>query len=279
MGFVSFQDVEPMKYDSVYYHDYHGWRDTLDVQETVNIFVADARDTLTAVSFFVAADSVHYTIKLFRDRHKLLTDEFELTQSGTVAHPGFHTMDLDHPAVLMEGDSFFVYLSLDKGGHPYDCTSEIPVLLDVPLLYRTTVPALTVVPSAAAKNESIFKQNGSWVDLQTVNTSANFCIKALVKKGKFSLQSPEPESPELLSIHPNPANDRMIIDFQLNESANVDVVLYDLLGRRVKNISKVFSAGYRWATIDVSDLSSGIYICILKIDDMKLGMKKVLVVK
>ena len=279
MGFVSFQEVEYMKYDSVYYHDYHGWRDTLDIEEAVNIFVAQARDTLVGVNFFVAADSVDFTIKLYRTKNKLIEDDAELTQSGIIAHPGFHTVDLEDRIVLMEGDSFFVYVYLGQGGHPFDRTSEIPVLLTIPPLYRTNVSALTVVPSVAASNESLFKQNGHWLDLQTVNTSANFCIKALVKKGKFSLQSPEPGSADLLSIHPNPANGRVIIDFQLDEISDVNIALYDIIGRPVKEINKQISPGYRWEIIDVSDLSSGIYICTFKVDGLKIETRKILVVK
>jgi C1A family cysteine protease len=280
MGCVSFQDVELMKYDSVYYHDYHGWRDTLDVREAANIFVATARDTVVAVSFFAAADSVNYTVGIFRNKESLKETNHLLTQSGSVPHAGFHTVDLDDKVVLMKGDSFYVYLSLDKGGQPYDRTSEIPVLLDVPPLYRSAVPALTVVPSTASPNQSIFKQNGSWHDLQTVNTSANFCIKALVKKGKFSLQTPAPESSELLSVHPNPVNGRVIIDYQLQNASNVNILLYDILGRPVRTLlDQDETPGYHWTEYNVSDLSSGIYICTFKIDGVFKESRKILVVK
>ena len=280
MGCVSFQEVEIMKYDSIYYHDYHGWRDTLDVQEAANIFVAESRDTLAAVSFFTAADSVNFTIELFRDRTSLERGEFVFSQIGSIFHAGFHTIDLDEKAVLMEGDSFFVYLYLDKGGQPYDRTSEIPVLLDIPPLYRTNVSTLTVVPSTASPNESIFNIGGTWVDLQTVNTTANFCIKALVKKGKFSLQQDTPETSNLISVHPNPVNERLIIDYQLTMSADVALTLYDIRGRLVRTLcNKQQLSGYRWEVFNVSDLSSGIYICTFKVDGVKIGSQKILVIK
>jgi len=280
MGCVSFQEVEIMKYDSVYYHDYHGWRDTLDVREAVNIFVAEARDTLVALSFFAAADSVMYTIGLFRDRASLERGEFVFSQNGSISHAGFHTIDLDEKAVLMEGDSFFVYLYLDKGGQPYDRTSEIPVLLDIPPLYRQTVSSLTSVPSTAALNESIFNIEGTWVDLQTVNTTANFCIKALVQKGKFSLQQDTPETSNLISVHPNPVKGRLIIDYQLTRSANVALTLYDIRGRFVRTFcNKQQLSGYRWEVFNVSDLSSGIYICTFKVDGVKNDSRKILVIK
>ncbi len=280
MGCVSFQEVEPMQYDSIYYHDYHGWRDTLDVQEAVNIFIAEARDTLVAVSFFSAADSVDYTIKLFRTQNDLKDDVYVLSQSGIIFHPGFHTVDLDEKAVLMEGDSFFVYLYLTEGGQPYDRTSEIPVLLNIPPLYRANVPALTVVPSTASLNESIFNSDGMWIDLQTVNSTANFCIKALVKKGKFSIQESKPEFSSLLNIHPNPTNGRMILDYQLVQAAEVALKLYDISGRFVRTLYiGQRSLGYRWNEFDVSDLSSGLYICIFIVNGVKIDSEKVLMIK
>jgi len=125
MGAVSFQNVEFMKYNNIYFHDYHGWRDTkIDSNIAFNAFTANDDEMLTAVSFFTAANDVDYIVKVY-DNFINGELEDELSQKlGYIEYSGFHTIDLDDHVELNDNDDFYIYLEFSKGGQAYDKTSE-----------------------------------------------------------------------------------------------------------------------------------------------------------
>ncbi len=180
MGAVSFIDTEPLKYDGVYYHDYHGWRDTkTGINKVFNAFDANENNWLKAVNFFTAENNVDYTIKIY-DRfssHKLR--EPMSIQHGTFEFKGFHTVDLDLPVYLTTGNDFYVMLSLSKGGYAYDRTSDVPVLLGG--------DSRTIVLSSAEENQSYYFENNEWKDFYNYDdpsgfqNTGNFCVKALTE--------------------------------------------------------------------------------------------------
>ena len=183
MGAISFQDVEPMQYDYCYYHDYHGWRDTkTDITKAFNAFESISNEALKSVNFFTATDDVNYTIKIYDTYTRGKGDlEDELSSiSGTIEYSGFHTIDLTTPVELETGNDFYIYLELSDGGHPYDRTSDVPVLLGAS--YRT------IVESAANPGESFYYDGGDWVDFYDYDdpsgfqNTGNFCIKGLTVK-------------------------------------------------------------------------------------------------
>lgn len=180
MGAVSFQDVEYEPFERIYYHDYHGWRDTLtDITEAFNAFTAPADETIASVSFFIAEDDVDYTVKIYDDFTSGQLQNELSSKTGTIEYTGFHTINLDNPVNILYQEDFYIYLSLSSGGHPIDRTSDVPVLLGS--------SQRVIVKSDANPGESYYKSGSTWYDLydyEFTNPSwdetANFCIKALV---------------------------------------------------------------------------------------------------
>ena len=178
MGAVSFREIEPLAYDQIYYHDYHGWRDEMtDADTALNAFVAESAQMIEGVGIFTCDDGVSYTVRIYRDFNGETPSGLESEETGTFEHTGFHVVDLGDPVFVEEGESFFVYLEVDDGGLAYDRTSDVPVLLGAQ--YRT------IVESSASPGESFYYSGGyGWQDLyywsgNPYPGTGNFCMKAL----------------------------------------------------------------------------------------------------
>jgi hypothetical protein len=288
MGAVSFQDVEPMQYDNVYYHDYHGWRATKsEWDEAFNAFTANSTEILESVSFFNAVDSVSYTVKIY-DRFDSgdLLDELSV-QSGVIDHIGFHTVDLNTPVILSPGDDFYIYLYLSDGGHPIDRTSIVSTLL-------SSIEKNTLVPSSASANESFYFDGSNWQDLYNYNFSdpswdgtANFCIKGLTNEYVLnSIESFEdinnPRSFHIGQNYPNPFNPETAISYHIPTTSDVKIVVYNSLGQKIKSlINTKHSPGNYTVVWDGKDLSgnnvsSGIYIYQLRVENITISKKMML---
>ena len=179
MGAVTFKDVEPQQYEHIYSHDYHGWRATkTDCNQGFNAFTAESDEYLMAISFFAAADSFDYTIKVYDTFTGGQLQNELLSQSGYKQFTGFYTIDIANPLLLEEGNDFYVYLNLSRGGQPFDRTSEVPVLL-------VEDSYLTIVNSTSHPNESFYWDGSQWQDMFYYADppwpagTANLCIKAL----------------------------------------------------------------------------------------------------
>ncbi len=197
MGAVSFRDVVRQAYLNIYYHDTHGWRDTLATNSGMNAFVAQENEDLVAVSFFTASTNVEYAVEIYRQFTGGQCSDLASIQTGLFEHSGFHTVDLETKVYLATNQPFYVVLELSHGGQAYDRTSEVPVLLgtDAPDpaaqsfeayledMGKMNAGALAgtkvTVTSSATTNESFYRSNGPWIDLTTFDSTANFCIKAL----------------------------------------------------------------------------------------------------
>ncbi len=174
LGAVSFQNVKPMQYDHIYYHDYHGWCATLmGVTEAFNAFTPTAKGILQEVNFYTTMDNATYTVKIYDSFQNNSLQHEKASSMGTVSYKGMHTVTLNTSVPLTPGDDFYVYLNLSTNEHPIDVTSQVTVLLG-------SSSSRVTVKSASNPGESYYYDGVAWQDLYTWDNTANFCMKALV---------------------------------------------------------------------------------------------------
>ncbi len=262
MGAISFQEVIPLTFDKAYYHDYHGWRDTKPgTTEAFNAFVAEQDEVITGVSFFTAVDNVDYEIIIYDSFDGTTLSEVLVEATGTIDYTGFHTIETGYLAGFIEaGNDFYVYLSLSDGGHPYDRTSVVPVLLGA--------DSRTLVESSASPGESFYMTAKGWEDFYDYNdpsgyqNTGNFCIKVLCERDPIGINDTEIEMGfELRQNAPNPFSSSTNIAYSLDQDANVQLYILDLNGRLIEKVADEYQqTGDYQISWDAGNLENGVYI-------------------
>jgi hypothetical protein len=143
--------------------------------------------------------------------------------------------------------------------------------------YGESVMALTFeeIPTAS-RNDTLYEKTAfallsGIADYLDINTDINYeeDKKNLTYTRTFSLSQ----------NYPNPFNSTTNISYTLGEPGNVDLCIYDILGRKVmKLVDTYHSSGKYEITLDASMLNTGTYIYVLTTDNYR-EMKKMIYLK
>ncbi len=129
----------------------------------------------------------------------------------------------------------------------------------------------------------------SFTDKNLSTGKYSYRLKQMDFNGNFEYHSlsgyTEIGIPSVFSLsqnYPNPFNPTTKINYELPSDANVNITVYDLMGREIKElVNGVVSAGYHTVQFDASGISSGTYFYrILAVGNNKFEMtKKLTIVK
>lgn len=131
-----------------------------------NVFTAQADESLKAVGFYTEAANTTYEVYTGSSLGDL-TDEAP-NAGGTLAHMGYHTVSLDAPVPLTNGDEFFVAVMVNSPDTVYPIACEYP--------YLGYSDAATASPG-----QSYISSSGTtWEDITIPYPDRNVCLKAYV---------------------------------------------------------------------------------------------------
>jgi hypothetical protein len=87
-----------------------------------------------------------------------------------------------------------------------------------------------------------------------------------------------PKSFILKQNYPNPFNGEAIIEFSLPREEDINLSVYDILGRKIKEvINNKLKAGNYKENINLDNVSSGVYFCVLQGEKTKITRKMMLI--
>ena len=162
------------------------------------------------------------------------------------------------------------YSSPDDKKHPV--IHEINLWYEITPDFINALPDRYSVPLSKEFNiirkieQGTIKPEKACDELKNDTSYMNVCETAAAKEFK-------------LLVSPNPATDKITIGFHLPEASGISLGLYEITGNKIMDFIPFdnMSAGIHDRNFNLNGLSQGVYLLILKLENGKTAMKKLII--
>jgi hypothetical protein len=86
-------------------------------------------------------------------------------------------------------------------------------------------------------------------------------------------------SDETISVYPNPAQDDLNVDLNLNKNSEVEILVKDVTGKTILSRKNKLSQGEHKLQLETTELSSGLYFMQVRSDAVLISTKKIVISK
>ena len=228
---------------------------------------------------------------------RIIKDKTMTLDSINISQPGYVTKATVNLTIYHQNDGDLI-LQLLKEGCPTVILSNLNGEGGMNYFYTTfDDSAGTAITQASPPFTGVFRPQGqlssfinapiagSWVlrvtDTRTNNqgTLSNWCINLLVKTSVGVDGKENPVEFILSQNYPNPFNSATRISYSIPKNSNVNLKIYDMLGREVRTLASGFqNAGDYIVMFNSGDLSSGVYFYRLTAGDYS-DVKRMVIIK
>jgi len=187
--------------------------------------------------------------------------------NSSFAEAGYHSVALDAPIQLTNGEDFYVAVKFTNSSFIYPIVADNQTPTEISTTY-------------------ISGNGTSWHDLGTGGTPSDVGIRAratlTLAQSIDDKAITTPNDFVLSQNYPNPFNSATTIDYSIPRQSRVTIDIYNLLGQKVKSlINEIIPAGNYTAIWDGTDsnnrsVSSGVYYYRISAGDMTDTKKLVL---
>ena len=98
-----------------------------------------------------------------------------------------------------------------------------------------------------------------------------------IDQNTSSINTIEKSGIKIGEIYPNPTNDFSIIKIILQEKSSVEIIIFDIQGKKIVSKDETLPVGKSEIEIDTSGLKNGIYTYLIKVNNEKIKSDKLIV--